>query len=104
MRLRPSMLLSVLAVGMGSGAKANGTIDTTGAVLTVGTSAGTPGISTVDACAPGGSPPALPPLGSLGTIGAIEGMRPPMPPAGQGADGSFHATSNQTLPGGTYDF
>src|SRR5688500_15201502 len=100
---RSSRLLMALGATLATFAFAQGTIDTTGAVLEPG-SAEMKGTVTVDPCAPGGTAPALPPLGVLGTIAGMTGSLPPFPGGGSGADGAFRAMTSQTLPGGTYNF
>src|SRR6185295_14107013 len=93
-----TMFLLLLA----GGARANGTIDTTSAAFSPGT-APTAGVVTIDPCVTGGNAPSIPPLGTLGSIGAMTGSLPAFPGGGSGG-GAFHATSDQTLAGGSFDF
>ncbi len=104
MQHRRWMMLAAIAAGAMTDAGATGTIDSTGAAIAAGTSPGITGTVLVDPCAEGGAPPALPPIAPLGTIGAMTNLPPAFPGGGTGADGAFRATTNQSLPGGTYNF
>jgi len=97
-------LAAVLCLVPPSGAAPTcGTIDRTGATIEAGT-APTAGTVTVDACLEGGTPPALPVIDPMGTIGPMTGSMPAFPGGGTGTEGAFHATTNMTLGGGTYNF
>src|SRR5687768_16581597 len=87
----------VLAL-LAGGTRADGTIDTTGATIATGAAA-THGTVVIEPCVMGGTPPT-----TLGSIGTMTGSLPAFPGGGTGSGGAFHATTDQTLPGGTYDF
>src|SRR5688572_29612646 len=88
----------VLAL-LAGGTRADGTIDTTGATIATGAAA-TQGTVVIEPCVMGGTPPTLPPLPTLGSIGTMTGSLPAFPGGGTGSGGAFHATTDQTLPGG----